>query len=145
MICRATLKSGINADRYVDRGITVCDEWLNSFLKFHDWAVNNGYDPKLQLDRRDNSKGYSPENCRFVTPIVNANNKDVTIKILFKGELVPIMDVLRQYNMVKNYAAVNGRIQRGWNHEKAILTPIRKGDYGKNKKKTSEGKNAVSA
>ena len=60
---------------YGGRGITVCDEWLNSFEAFCDWAIQNGYRPDLQIDRIDNSRGYSPDNCRFVSVVQNHQNK----------------------------------------------------------------------
>lgn len=59
---------------YVRRGITVCDEW-DSFEVFAEWALANGFDPALELDRIDNDKGYSPENCRWVNHRVNCQNR----------------------------------------------------------------------
>ena len=61
--------------QYGARGIRVCEEWRASFSAFLVWAARNGYRPGLQLDRIDNDQGYSPENCRFVTPSENAHNK----------------------------------------------------------------------
>ena len=61
--------------RYGGRGITVCKEWLNSPESFYKWAMNHGYKPGLQIDRINNNLGYSPENCRFVTPSQNQHNK----------------------------------------------------------------------
>lgn len=137
MINRATSKSHINANRYVQRGITVCDEWRSSFIAFKEWAQSNGFGPGLTLDRRDNSKGYFPDNCRFVTPTINNHNRDFTIRVSFEGDVLPLAGILTARNMMANYAAVTGRIKRGWNPEEAIKTPIRKGDYGKNRKKVA--------
>jgi len=52
---------------YIAKGITVCKEWENDFEAFYKWACNNGADKNLELDREDNLKGYTPENCRWVT------------------------------------------------------------------------------
>lgn len=59
---------------YGGRGIEVCPEWLNSFKSFYDWAMDNEYKKGLEVDRRDNDLGYSPENCRFVTRKCNLRN-----------------------------------------------------------------------
>lgn len=62
-------------ERYFDRGIAVCEEW-SYWPNFAKWAMENGYDTKLELDRRDNDKGYSPDNCRFITQAENTRNRD---------------------------------------------------------------------
>ena len=66
---------------YGRRGIKVCDEWLNSFQAFYDWATANGYREGLSLDRIDNDKGYSPDNCRWTTMKEQANNRRKKRKI----------------------------------------------------------------
>ena len=69
-----------NKRNYQDRGITVCDEWL-VFENFRDWALTHGYKEGLQIDRVNNDAGYCPENCRWVTPKENANNRRNTIRL----------------------------------------------------------------
>ena len=68
---------------YYDKGITVCNAWLNDFYSFKDWAITHGYSPDLTIDRIDNTKGYCPENCRWITKSENtrrnSNQKLVTI------------------------------------------------------------------
>ena len=75
-------------------GITMCDEWKNSYNEFKTWAENNGYKEdimpngrnRLTLDRIDNSKGYCPSNCRWVTQKEQQNNrrnnKDIKLRKL---------------------------------------------------------------
>ena len=60
---------------YADRGISVCDEWLADRTVFFDWAFANGYSDELQIDRIKNDLGYSPDNCRWVTPKENQDNR----------------------------------------------------------------------
>ena len=62
---------------YGGRGINICDELLggNGFQDFYDWSMENGYADNLTIDRKDNYKGYSPDNCRWVTQETQARNK----------------------------------------------------------------------
>ena len=66
---------------YRDRGITVCDLWQKSPLDFGDWLFAHGWHKGLQIDRIDNNLGYSPENCRVVTPKENSNNRRNTWRL----------------------------------------------------------------
>lgn len=69
-----------NYFRYGGRGISVCDEWRNSYDAFKEWAYDNGYNPLAPrgittLDRIDNDGNYTPENCRWVDMKVQNNNQ----------------------------------------------------------------------
>ena len=56
---------------YGAKGVTVCEEWKR-FEPFRDWALTNGYADNLVIDRKDSSKGYSPDNCQWITQSENA-------------------------------------------------------------------------
>ncbi len=60
---------------YGGRGITICPEWANDYVVFRDWALNNGYQEGLEIDRRDTNGNYEPNNCRWVTHKVNSRNR----------------------------------------------------------------------
>lgn len=61
--------------RYGEKGITVCQEWQDSFESFRKWSLANGYSDELSIDRKVNDKGYTPENCRWTTMKEQANNR----------------------------------------------------------------------
>lgn len=65
---------------YGGRGISICDEWKNDFWAFYNWAVFNGYEEGLTIDRIDNDSGYYPENCRWATRAEQNRNKRTTVK-----------------------------------------------------------------
>ena len=76
---------------YGGKGITVCDEWRNSFEAFARWALENGFDenaPSYQctIDRIDGNKGYSPDNCRIVSMAEQANNRCSNVIIYDEGK-----------------------------------------------------------
>lgn len=86
---------------YGGRGIKLCAEWEADYSKFAEWANANGYTEGLQLDRIDNSKGYSPENCKWVTKKTNMRN---TRHNKFVGDelLTDFMQrITTTYNMTK--------------------------------------------
>ena len=59
---------------YGGRGIVVCEEWLNDFIIFYGWAINNGYKEGLEIDRENTYGDYSPNNCRWRTHSENTQN-----------------------------------------------------------------------
>lgn len=102
---------------------TVCKEWLgeNGFKNFFEWAINNGYTDELTIDRIDNTKGYSPDNCRWVTPKQNCRNKRNNHLITIDGETKTLVEWCEQYNISET--VVRSRIRIGWDDIKSITTP----------------------
>lgn len=78
-------KNHKNYDRYGGRGVVMCDDWKNSFQEFEQWALQNGYEDGLTVDRIDNNGIYSPDNCRLVTRVAQANNRSNSIMVTYNG------------------------------------------------------------
>jgi hypothetical protein len=70
---------------YGARGITICDEWLNDYNVFRDWALSNGYKDTLTIDRIDFDGNYEPSNCRWTTLQEQNRNTSRTVKITVNG------------------------------------------------------------
>lgn len=76
---------------YGERGITVCQEWLDDYDCFAEWALANGYKPDAEfgectIDRNDVDKGYSPDNCTWITNAEQQNNRRDCVMITYQGE-----------------------------------------------------------
>lgn len=78
MISRCENRRGDAYPNYGGRGISVCASWRKSFQEFYDWAISTGYKKHLEIDRKNNDLGYSPENCRWLDQLRNVNNTDRT-------------------------------------------------------------------
>lgn len=109
---------------YGGRGITVCSEWLDSFPKFRDWALANGYRDDLTLDRKDTNGNYSPDNCRWSTKKEQALNTRRNHLVTISGVTKPLSVWCELYSI--NYKTVRDRLKRGWDYQSAIIKPIRK-------------------
>lgn len=71
---------------YGGRGIKLCDEWLNDFMSFYNWSMNNGYDDTLTIDRIDVDGNYEPSNCRWATRKQQARNRRNNLNYTINGE-----------------------------------------------------------
>ena len=85
MIARCYKKTHKSYESYGGRGISVCDEWRDA-ATFIGWALENGYEDGLQIDRIDNDKGYDPSNCRWVSSKQQGNNRRNNVLITHGGE-----------------------------------------------------------
>lgn len=105
---------------YGGRGIHVCNSWNESFENF---LADMGVCPsnKHTIDRLDNEKGYSPENCKWVTYIENLNNKRSSVKYTINGKTMTVTQWAREKGCSRG--KLFKRLYRGWSFEKAYNTP----------------------
>lgn len=119
--------------RYGARGIDICDEWMgeNGMRSFIEWALSHGYSDDLYIDRIDNDKGYSPNNCRWVTNKENSNNRSNNRIIEINGERKTVAQWSEVYGLKSR--TVERRLLLGWNEIDAVTMPLMKrGEkYGK--------------
>jgi hypothetical protein len=119
---RCSANSGRYYKNYKLRGISVCEEWKKDFNAFYEWAINNGYYPTLSIDRIDGTKGYSPDNCRWATAKMQANNIKTNVIITYNGESHTIPE-WSQITNIPSYVIRNRR-NYGWNVERILTTPV---------------------
>lgn len=86
---------------YGGRGIKVCPEW-DDFKEFYSWSVENGYREGLTIDRINNDGNYEPDNCRWVTMLVQENNKRNNHFVTYKGERMTVSQCARRANVSRN-------------------------------------------
>jgi hypothetical protein len=98
---------------YGARGITVCDEWLNSFEVFCDWCLNNGWQEQLQIDRIDVNGNYCPSNCRMITKVENGFNKTNTFYVEFDGIKIGLSELLYRNKKSNKYRCIWMGIKTG--------------------------------
>ena len=84
---------------YGARGIKICDEWLQNKDIFIDWAIKNGYNNNLSIDRINADGNYCPENCRWATAKEQANNMRNNIKINYNGEEYTLLELSNKLNI----------------------------------------------
>lgn len=107
---RCNCPTASNYKHYGGRGIRVCEEW-NSFVSFCQWALENGYNESLTLDRVDHDGNYEPSNCRWVDWESQANNRRSNSFVTYNGECHTLADWCRILNL--NYTTVSNRYYQG--------------------------------
>lgn len=111
---------------YGGRGIKVCEEWSNEngYVNFYNWSIANGYSDELSIDRIDNNRGYSPDNCRWASIKVQANNTSRNRYVTINGETKSVSMWAEEYGIC--IGTVRDRIKRGWSDIDAITKPVKR-------------------
>lgn len=114
MMSRCNKKNGV----YKNKGVVVCDRWKGNFVEFlKDMGEKPA--PNFSLDRVDNTKGYSPENCRWATPTQQARNRSNTRKSIFPDGEMLWTDASKFYGVP--YKNLHKRIFHGMSPFDAVL------------------------
>lgn len=124
MISRCSNPNTHYYEGYGGRGIIVCTEWAESFEAFREWALSHGYADNLTIDRIDNNGNYSPENCRWVTMKVQANNMRSTHLITYRGKTLSVSQWASELKISR--ATIVSRLRNGWSDALALSTPVDK-------------------
>jgi hypothetical protein len=122
MIQRCTNPNHGNYRRYGGRGIKVCREWMNHPEKFVLWALANGYQEGLTIDRINNDKSYSPSNCRWVGWVPQARNRSDNHLVTWNGKTRTIAE-WSEVTGLKYHTISKRIIKYKWSVEEAMTLP----------------------
>lgn len=124
MKARCSENSGFETQKnYRLRGITMCSEWEANYSLFKEWALANGYRGDLTIDRRDNNKGYSPNNCRWATRSQQSRNTRRNKILEAFGVTKSMAEWVEDPRCAVVYSTLNDRVRCGWPSGSAITTP----------------------
>lgn len=103
----------------------MCDEWscgLDGYYNFRKWAEENGYEDGLTIDRIDNDKGYSPDNCQWSTRKYQSNNKRNNTRVTIDGRTQTLTQWCEEFGVPYSRVRVRYMVM-GWNIMDALTTP----------------------
>lgn len=107
---------------YGGRGITVCPEWDTNYETFRDWALANGYQAGLTIERNNVNGNYCPENCRWATRREQALNKTNNHLLTYEGITMPLTKWAEKIGLPAD--VLFKRKRQGWSDAKTIETPL---------------------
>ena len=131
IIDRCSNPKSTSYPNYGGRGITVCDRWKQSFACFFADMGERPKGDRYSIERRDNSIGYSPENCCWATPREQGLNTRVNHIVECRGESMPVGAWAARLQI--NPFLIYNRLRDGWTAEEALFTPV--GAYGKRRRR----------
>jgi hypothetical protein len=105
-------------ENYGGRGITMCAEWRDNIHAFYDWALFHGYSDDLSIDRIDNNRGYSPDNCRWATKKEQQRNNRRNYLLTIAGETKCLSEWLDQTGVA--FKTAQKRLLLGWQPDQAV-------------------------
>lgn len=129
-----------NYHNYGGRGIKVCNEWLKDFSNFYNWAISNGYQEGLSIERKDVNGDYCPENCCWITMKEQQSNKRDSKKFEYDGKNLTLLEWSKLLNISPDTLA-SRYYTRHWTIEKTLTTPVH--TTSRNKKAKTQNREVV--
>jgi len=116
-------KNHIHYKNYGGRGIRICEEW-SKFKNFKEWALVNNYNDTLSIDRIDNDKDYSPDNCRWATPKEQSNNRRNNVFYEYNG----VKHTIPEWSDITGikHQTIASRLRMGWSIEDTLLREVKR-------------------
>lgn len=101
MMGRCYCPKDIGYNLYGGRGVVVCEEWKGKINVFCKWAIDNGWEIGLQLDKDKKGDGllYSPDTCSFLTQTANMLYRRNTRRFIYNGEELTIRQISEKYGI----------------------------------------------
>ena len=109
---------------YGARGITVCNEWKNDFMSFYKWAMANGYEEGLTIERIDINGNYCPKNCKWIPKKQQNRNKSSNHFVTYQGKTFCLAEWEEKTGIKQ--PTIRRRLRYGWSVERALTTPVYK-------------------
>lgn len=105
-------------ERYGGRGISMCEDWLNSRISFYQWALSSGYKEGMSIERIDIDGDYCPENCKWISLFEQQSNTSRNIFFNWRGKKRHLAEICRLEKV--SYVMVYKRIARGWSIDESV-------------------------
>jgi hypothetical protein len=112
-----------NYSNYGGRGIIVSNSWNNNFMSFYEWAMSNGYDDHLSIERVDVNGNYEPTNCKWITMSEQSRNRRSTKYVVINETEKPLTEWAELYDL--SYKTITTRWYRGIRGPE-LIAPLKK-------------------
>lgn len=119
IVQRCTYEKDSHYKFYGAKGITICKEWTDDFKSFYEWALSSGWKKGLTIDRIDNTKGYKPSNCRWVTLAEQSMHKTNNRYITYNGKTQTVTEWSREVG--KCHKTITYRLDHGYSVKDALF------------------------
>jgi hypothetical protein len=118
MKARCNIENNPAYKNYGGKGVKVDEQWQKHFLYFYDWAIENGYQDDLTIERIDVNGNYEPSNCKWIPKGKQAHNTTQNVNITHNGKTMCLEEWARETGVSSK--VIKFRLSSGLSFEKAI-------------------------